>query len=302
MKGLVGMGLAFSVALLISDAAQAATSGSDGPGGTVTVGASDGGSSPGAPGSTGGGGTGPGSSPYACTYLKLVLNDEGGIAPGGPTPGSWYSVTCIDRRSGASTTQTEWISYPSAASTPGIDPHALALQAEKSLQLPSPTSRFNPSGTSTVNLSTWLWIDAAIWHPYSVTVTVGSVGATATAIPVSVAWSMGDGTVTSCGGPGTPFDTTQPSSRQTARCDYIYSRSSAGQPATDGNPNDGAFVVTATVIWSVSWTAQGAVGGGNLPALFTSRSAQMRVEQVESINAGPSGLVRRTILAQGLVP
>jgi hypothetical protein len=294
VKGLVAAVPVASWALLIPTAAYGAIAGgNEGPGGTVTVGASDGGSSNGAfPGSTAGdqgngpngGASGPGTNPWVCTYTQLVLNDIGGFAPGGPTPGSWYTVTCANRLTGANVTQTEWIPDQSAAGPPPVDPHTLALQAENSLQLPAPTTHLNPSGASIVNLPTWLWIDAAIWHPQSVSASAGPVSATAVATPVSVSWSMGDGGGLTCDGPGTPFLPAQPTSGQSTGCAYTYARTSAGQPSSDGNPDDGAFDVTATVTWSVSWTAQGATGGGALPTLFTSTSTPVRVEQVESIN------------------
>ena len=117
----------------------------------------------------------------------------------------------------------------------------MALEAENSLRLPSPTGYFNPSGVSVVNLSTWFWIDAGLWHPYSVTATVGSVSATAVATPIAVTWSTGDGGVTTCDGPGIPFEPEQPLSQQSTYCSHTYTTSSSGQPSPDGNPNDGAF-------------------------------------------------------------
>ncbi len=234
------------------------------------------------------GGGAPGPDPWTCTYLKLVLNDVGGFAPGGPTPGSWYSVTCTNRTTGASWTQTEWIADQAPASAPPVDPHALALEALKSLRLPAPTGHFDPAGTSVVNLPTWLWIDNDIWHTQSVTATAGSVSATAVATPVSVTWSMGDGDVVTCGGPGLPFVASEAPGGPGSPCTYTYSESSAGQPSPDGNPDDGAFSVQATVAWSVSWSAQGAVGGGALPSLYTSTSYRLRVEQIESINSEDS--------------
>jgi hypothetical protein len=266
-----------------------AVSGGDGPGGTVNVGASSGGSTGPLPGGLGGPGgtgtaTGGAGSPWSCTYLKLLLNDEGGIAPGGPTPGSWYSMTCTNAVTGASFNQTLWIADQAPSpGTPAVDPHALALQAERSLQLPAPAMHFNPSETSVVNLPTWLWVDTSIWHPFSVTASAGSVSATAVASPASVTWTTGDGGVVVCDGPGVPFDGSLPASGQTTDCAHVYRVSSAGQPAPDGDPNDASFAVVATVSWSVRWTALGAPGGGSLPALTTSSSAGLRVQQVESI-------------------
>ncbi len=287
---------------LLAGPAFGAASGGEGPGGTVNVGASSGGSAGGLPGTPGGGGPGgPGSagggvgSAWSCTYSKLLLNDEGGIAPGGPTPGSWYSMTCNNSATGASFNQTLWIADQTPnPGTPAVDPYVLALQAERSLQLPPPSMHFNPAGTSVVNLSTWLWIDGSIWHSYSVEASAGSVTATAVATPTSVTWTMGDGNVVVCGGPGVPFDTGRPASGQTTACAHVYQASSAGQPAPDGNPNDASFAVVATVSWSVQWSAQGAPGGGSLPGLTTSSSTGLRVEQVESIFSSASARPRRS--------
>lgn len=280
----VAAGVAFP-----SLSAQASVTGGDGPGGIVHVGASNGGSGG---GGRGGGASGKGGgqspSPWLCISTKLILNDEGGIAPGGPTPGSWYSVTCTNQITGASITQTEWIPDQSATSIPPVNPYAVALEAEKSLRLPSPTGYFNPSGVSVVNLSTWFWIDAGLWHPYSVTATVGSVSATAVATPIAVTWSTGDGGVTTCDGPGIPFEPEQPLSQQSTYCSHTYTTTSLGQPSPDGNPNDEAFSVSITIDWSVSWSARGDSGGGSLPPLSTSSSRSVRVEQVESIDADGS--------------
>jgi hypothetical protein len=226
---------------------------------------------------------------WLCLYTKLLLNDEGGIAPGGPTPGSWYSVTCVNQITDASTTETEWISDRAAVGgTPAVDPYAVARQAENSLRLPQPDTSFSPAAFSVVNLPTWLWIGAGIWHSYSITATVGPVSATAVATPRSVDWSMGDGGEVTCNGPGTPFDPAQPLSQQATGCSYTYTSSSIGQPSPNGDPDDSAFTVRTTINWSVSWSTRGAPGGGALPPLSTSASTPVRVEQVESINTGMS--------------
>jgi hypothetical protein len=267
-------------------------SGSDG-GGTVTVGAGDGGSTVGVAGDPNGGSgptissgnAGPAGSPWTCRDQPLPLNDVG-FAPGGPAPGGWFSVTCTNSRTGSSTTSTEWIAdqATTAPASPGVDPLVLALQAESSLSLPRPVMHFSPSGYSVVNLPTWLWIDASTWLAQTVSAAAGVVSVTAVATPTSVSWSMGDGAVVTCPGPGTSYDTQEPWRSQTTSCAYTYATSSAGQASSDGNANDRAFNVTATVAWSVTWSAQGTPGGGALPSLTTSASSTLRVEQVESIN------------------
>jgi hypothetical protein len=134
-----------------------------------------------------------------------------------------------------------------------------------------------------VNIPTWLWIDPSIWRPFAASATAGAVTATAVATPSSVTWSMGDGGTVVCEGPGARYDTSKPASEQDTDCSYTYRQSSIGQPSPDGNPNDGAYPVTATITWAVSWTVTGASGGGALPYLRTSSTVPVRVEQVESI-------------------
>jgi len=261
----------------------------------VSVGVSTG-DGTGGTGGTGGspvpsGPSGYGGSPAAgapvCTSTILTLNNQLGPPPGVTTPGSWYSITCTDA-SGNSTSQTVWVSSGSPApapSTPPVDPRSVALQAESSLSLPPPILNFSPSAAAVVNLPTWLWIDPSIWHRYSVSATVGSVTATATATPVSVTWDTGDGGSESCSGPGTAYQVAVPSSDQRTDCSHAYRTSSAGQPSADGNPDHGAFTVTADVAWQVTWTAQGAAGGGTLPGLTTTARVPLRVIQVESVNS-----------------
>jgi hypothetical protein len=310
---------------LVPGTGLAATGGSDGPGGTVTVGVGDGGSggtgsssSPGGVGATDGTpGTGPGTggagasggaagSGWICTYTQLALNNADGTPPGGPTPGSWYSVTCTNQSTGGQVTQTEWIANstptptanPTSAPPPVANPYTVALQAERSMVLPRPRLEFNPSGPAIVNLPTWLWIGDGVWHPFAVTASIGTVSATAVAVPEAVTWSMGDGHTVTCMGPGTPFDTSRPASTQSTGCSHAYLFSSAGQPSPDGNPDHGSFTVQATVTWSVTWTAQGAPGGGVLPSLTTSTTALLPVEQVESVNADP-GVASSLAIANG---
>jgi hypothetical protein len=219
----------------------------------------------------------------SCTYTPLPAKDAASFGPGGPTPGSWYFVNCPGRTLTIYNGALSW--FPSKSPVPAgstVAPSALALQAANALTLPSPIVNLNPSAFSVVNLSSWLWIDPQAWHSVSATATAGGVSATATAVPETVTWSMGDGHTVVCDGPGTPYEP-QADAAQTTGCAYTYAESSAGQPSIDGDPNDGAFTVTATIHWTVSWSATGATGGGLLPALNTSSTVPVRVEQVESV-------------------
>jgi len=272
---------------LWSSIAEAGSAGSQDGGDTVTVGASTSSSSPGSIGAPAPDRSASGSGP-TCTYTPVELAQAAGfdLDPGGPTPGEWYLAKCTDAE-GLESEQAEWVpTVPASTPAPvavGVSPAEAAATAAASIVLPAPTIEVNPVPFSVVNLSTWLAIDAAMWHPYQATATVGGVTATAVAKPETVSWAMGDGGSVECNGPGTSYDPDLPPEMQATSCSYTYRRSSYGQPSSDGDPNDGAFVVTATVTWNVSWTAVGAAGGGTLPSLHTTSTTAIRVEQVESV-------------------
>jgi hypothetical protein len=281
----VNLGLA-----LWASTAVAGVIGTDG-GNTVTVGAATSSSSSSDP--AGGaatetdGGSSEGVSPAPCTYSPVELSESAGfdLAPGGPTPGEWYLVQCP-----GTAERAEWIPTgpvaPAPAAAVAASPAAAAARAAASIVLPSPPLEINPAPFSIVNFATWLAVAPGMWHPYRATATVGGITATAVATPVSVVWTMGDGGVVVCDGPGTVFNPALPLGQQTTSCSYTYQRSSYGEPSGDGDPNDGAFPVTATVTWRVTWTAVGAPGGGSLPSLHTSSTVAVRVEQVESVGVG----------------
>ena len=292
--------------LLHPTSAGADSTGAGSGGGSVSVGASSGNGSGGSGGTgsgapTGGSGS-PGVSPWTCTYTYLTLNNQGGFANGGPTPGAWYSVTCVDMARGIQVTQTVWITGAQPTATPPVDPRALALQAESSMRLPGPTIHLNPWGTSLVGLDTWLWTDADAWHERAVTARAGAVSATAVAHPVSVEWTTGDGGQVTCHGPGTAYVFWVSAARQATTCSHRYLRTSAGQPTLDGNPDDGVFVVVATVVWAVSWTSTGIAGGGVLPTIRTTNAVLMRVAQVQSVNAVAASWPSGGLSSMGLSP
>ena len=309
------VGCAFVAAVALAGAATGAiwsappsgadSTGAGSGGGTVSVGAGSGSGGPGSGGSQGSpGGTSPGSggsgaSPWSCTYTYLALNNEGGFPPGGALPGAWYSVTCVDAATAVQVTQTVWVTGAAPAGAAPVDPRSLALQAENSIDLPRPVVHIDPSGTAVVDLATWYWIDPGLWRDQSVTATAGPVSATAVARPVDVRWESGDGGQVVCNGPGVAFVSWLPSAWQSTDCSFDYVRTSAGQPTLDGNPDDGSFVVTASVDWAVTWTSRGVAGGGALPSLVTTDAVLLRVIQVESVNAATGVPLQRQSAATG---
>ncbi|MHB8437983.1 MAG: hypothetical protein ACYDD4_02315 [Acidimicrobiales bacterium] len=263
-------------------------SASDG-GDTVGVTVSGGSATPGSasPGNAGHGG---GSGGISVTCISKPLTGLSVSLPAPvSSPGHWVLEICTYPNGTLEYSTVRWVSdLPPVAAAPALPepprstpPSTAAAKAAALIHLPEPSIHENPSPSTFVNLPTWLWIDPSIWHPYSASASVGAVSATATATPVSVTWDMGDGSVV-CSGPGTAYDPSVPASDQSTSCQFTYTDTSVGQPSTDGNPDDGAYPVKATVTWSVAWRSS-VTKGGALPALTTSATTRIRVEQIQSV-------------------
>ena len=134
-----------------------------------------------------------------------------------------------------------------------VDPVVVADQAVQQLPLGTPTIEMAPpaGADQLVRMATWLWIKPGAWQSLTATASAGTVTTTATATPTKVVWNMGDGSTVTCDGAGTPYDPNDPNA--TTDCSYTWAQSSSDQPG-------GEYQVTATIYWSVSWTAVGAAG------------------------------------------
>ena len=104
---------------------------------------------------------------------------------------------------------------------------------------PIPVVHTAPDGKTYVRVRTALWVDnfdIVQTQPVS----AGDQTVQATAEPVSVRWNMGEDEFT-CKSAG---------SKDGKSCNYTYKRSSARQPG-------GKYMITATIIWNVTWTCEG---------------------------------------------
>jgi hypothetical protein len=203
--------------------------------------------------------------PYGCTYTAAP-SLTAALGAGGAQPGEWMDVECagpgvIDPM------PPIWVSDATQAAAQ-IDPADVAQQAVRQLAFGSPSIEMAPPDGSPqlVSVPTWLWLDPGTWQTLTATANAGTVTATATATPAKVVWDMGDGDSVTCDGPGTPYSASDPNA--TTDCSYTW-------------PQAGSYTVTATVFWSVTWTAVGAAGGGNL-GLQAGPAAQVPVTVTES--------------------
>jgi hypothetical protein len=162
-----------------------------------------------------------------------------------------------------------------AASSP--TPKVLAAQAEAKLKLINPVVDSSPAAGmwQVVQLPTWTWIPRAQWAPISATASARGKSVTATATPVLLAFSWGDGTTSTCQGTGTPYvaGVSDPSA-SSPTCGHTYQVTSASGP-------DQQFPVTATLSWQITWT--GGKQHGTLPDLTTTTTVRWTVEQVQSV-------------------
>jgi hypothetical protein len=161
-------------------------------------------------------------------------------------------------------------------------PGVLAQLAVRYLRLPDPVIRSSPApgALQLTRLPVWLWVASGAWQPQSKTAQVPGESVTATAAPVSAAWSMGDGTTVTCKGPGTPYSGGNPAAASPT-CGHTYEESSAGQPG-------GAYRVTVTITWDITWKGIGGAGGALAP-LQTVAAAEFRVAESQALNTGSGG-------------
>lgn len=219
-------------------------------------------------------------SPVRCEYGRLsddevALVDQGATSgwwsEKGDGPGAWFRKICFDDR-GMSTATVIWI-----ADRP--DPAQLAEDALDRVPVPAPAVQLNPTAeqTQVVNVETWLSIDPAQWKAVSASASAGGVTVTTTATPERVVWRMGNGDQVVCNGPGTSYDASKPAAGQATDCGYTYRRSSASAP-------DGEFQLSATVEWSVRWSALGAAGAGVLGPMSRTTTVPVRVGEIQTLN------------------
>lgn len=205
-----------------------------------------------------------------CTYTVLTIPDDFSVYDEDTGQriqtdgtGQWYEKWCDGAFYGS-----VYISRR--------DPRDLLEQARRYLLLPLPEPRLSPVGDQIVNLPTWMWLTAG-WSLESSSVSVPGITVTVNAKPVSATWTMGDGRVVVCDGPGTAFNSLLPSTAQAPTCTHTYARSSASQPS-------GSYPVSVTVRWGATWAVSGLPGGGDLGTIDRTTTFSVRVGEVQAVN------------------
>jgi hypothetical protein len=210
-------------------------------------------------------------------YYKQTSGNTQAMTPFGPAtpgPGAWYMQTCVGSTTGLGLGQLVWVPGPAP-----VPPVVVAQQAAAQLGLASPRIATSPpvGSQQLVRLPTWLWVDPAGWQPQHATASVPGVSVTANAAPTTVTWTLGDGTSLTCRGPGTVYHTGTDPTAASPDCGHTYTHTSTGQPG-------GAFTVTATVTWAITWAGGGQTG--TLPALQTQATTTLQVVESRAVIVG----------------
>jgi hypothetical protein len=204
-----------------------------------------------------------------CRYVPVDYGDPGGQPS---EPGGWYMVLCSP--DGKDPFSHGPVFVPDGADAV-VSAAELSRIARARLRLPAPRIAASPAGEQLVNLPTWLWLSGG-WAPVSATASVPGVAVTAVATPTSAVWSMGDGAVVRCAGPGTAFGAGVDPASASPDCGYTYRSSSARQPGQ-------VFPIGVTVYWTVTWS--GAGQSGTFADLTTSSSTSVRVAEAQALNS-----------------
>jgi len=247
------------------------------PGGSATGGTGNGGVKGSGAGSSSQAG-GSASSPVSCTDITPTSAQL--VAFGSPSPpsgkGHWVMAVCT-LTNGAGQINNATLHWQANGAPVLPDPAVLAAQAESKLVLAKPVVDSSPAAgvPQVVQLPTWTWMPKALWTPISATAAVPGESVTATTTPVSLSFSWGDGTSSTCQGPGTPYvsGSSDPSA-PSPTCGHTFHVTSAAAPSQQ-------FPVTATLIWNVAWAGGGATG--TFPDLTTTTTVHWTVEQVQSV-------------------
>ncbi|MEU4266099.1 ATP/GTP-binding protein [Streptomyces argenteolus] len=284
-------------ALLLAGYALAGQAVADGPGGGaalcgkfVCVDAS----TPGKPGSTGGGsqvdpqgdsGEAPSEGVSTipgrdCTIRKLDPQPAAGsdLWEGHkPGDGAIYVAPCAEASGGAATDSVVGRVFWAANQPAAVDPAELARQAVDKMLLQGPEIGITPKpgGTGVIGMPVYMWTATGpeTYGPNTASATAGAVTVSAVAKVSKIVWTMGDGKTVVCTTAGTPYKKSYGAERS-PDCGHLYTRPSSTQPS-------GKYHVTATSTWTINWT-----GGGTSGQLTEVRDSDIdiTVAEVQVVN------------------
>jgi len=223
-------------------------------------------------------GSGSGSA-WRCVYYAITNGSRNSFAPnvdigGGPVnpeEGRAYGLYCYDPA--GQTLDSRLVTFHASDPFSGVAAaERAASEALRRLDLPTPAIGLNPppGAEQLVGLPTWLWVSNP-WGPSTASASLSGVTSSVAATPLRVDFDLGDGTTMTCA-PGTPYDPARPARAQHSSCTHTYTASSSPRA-------DGVFLVNATLVYDVSWTATTGAGG---PLGTVERAGSVTVRVLEA--------------------
>lgn len=170
-------------------------------------------------------------------------------------------------------------SWPLSDPPPQIVLDVLIANAYALVELPLQVGSSAPFGDADApmitQLSTWLWVDPAVWTPRSATTPeVFGVSVTVTATPANVTFTGPDGETVDCGanlGPAYDFDV--PDDEQSSPCTLTYRHSSAV----------GDHRLSSTITWTATYVCSAICGSGTLPDYVVTTGRDVIVAEIQAI-------------------
>lgn len=161
----------------------------------------------------------------------------------------------------------------------GLSPSAVAKSLSRRVELAPGEIQTSPVRAGLTGTSSWFWLDPA---PRRQSLSISLAGETVSVIAdPTVQWRFGDGTSLH-GGPGVPYQADSPPA-DAIRHAY-ETRCLPGDQGHDpyvlASCGDGGYTVDALVIWKITYSAAGPVGGGGiLPTRTTETSSAYPVSE-----------------------
>ncbi|MEU8227928.1 hypothetical protein [Kribbella sp. NPDC048915] len=178
---------------------------------------------------------------------------------------------------------SEWIWLPGEPDTVVIDPLTLVYEAIASMNLGAPLIKTAPAPgrIGLVNMPVWLWVNKTenTWGPIEREASVPGLSVTATAQVKAINWTMGDGKIVRCKGPGTPYDESM-GVRPSPTCGHRYVKTSTKLPGCK-------YQVTATAEWDITWRST--LGDTGQVSRTQQATTQLRIGEAVPVLVDPNG-------------
>ena len=190
---------------------------------------------------------------------------------GGFLPPNEYLKFCYNPATGNLDYQgVVWLASPPASLA------AMIQQAISQLRVPKPVIASNPSldKPQVVQVPVWWWVQPGLWRQHTATASLPGISITARATPTKIVWHAGDGTTTTCSGPGTPWNANNGPTAASPTCGHRYTTTSRTNPG-------GKYELRAAVTWNITWSGGGI--SGTEPPIATGSSADIEVTELRTV-------------------